>query len=1076
MSALEQKPFTLYYLHVQKHFLKDGSISDRCLSSLPVIDSPFMHSDDPVLQVKEEDHKKCKQSNYLDAIRSRSCASDIPSELQRDINSRRESDNAGFFDSVFPESTDVIYGNRSILTILSRFYKNDFLHITSEDVSYGRTSLERSRYLRTLQELYYEYASITSRQRPRDVLRTVRRIGSLFGDYASRILNLGTVIKNLATASRIPSTERKWREFQQGVVDRPPKVNLRFGEYPRHSDDEDTYAVYRMDNSIGIYNKDDEELIVLLEVDVHEIVRITTMLSNYYMYMKYEIDQLSLRDIPQQRVLLLSETLDAVLREVERLTTACSKNYTDSNKFGPSWDCHLTYYLAKCSEGDKHGISTVSAMIEKYSDKKVAHLVSPSFVDFHFSKIPIKQAYSMLQIYKTSPYPNADLWYEAWNQKDLYDGKYPSGEEIGDEAVETQMEFRAVLKYNFMVQYKEKYGKYPGVLERGKVDVYEQWMDKYHEHGVPIKSWRQARHINLWGVLYQTDFQDTYLNRLSDAASCPMSPIYYTSKEALANAPKEERLNLIHALQCTSPIDIEKELEWLENDENKEKWSEFQPCLDGHRGEVQKERVRKFFLLPIKPKALMSWREELVRAFYTGSAGFSMTQSKKERIDYMVEMGKSSKLDCESFMGSSDISKWSPRMGRVFQDETELHIEEILGRKASRRIGEYAENCTIFSRVGERLIKLETDQVDKEGMRGALLTVAHIAVMSLVFLRLKEKEVIKGYGYLQSFIDDIAFKVDVAKQKNMKESLEKVVEELEIVYTHVGLGFNRAKTTFGQNVYIMLNELFVKGQIIQAPIKAFMKMGFSEPGKVESLTEYINSQYASALSAAQQGSSGILAHWIMVQCCLREIHSRSRKNFFTVGADILALWLITPAALGGAGLYSLASMYSNAVVDILMDFIALVQIGTVEGNFRKETFLSLLNQKFERQTPLHFLRDPGAVMAPAPRLLSQRIATKCLEVAKARASNPLIVSLMNAESDESLYELAIKLRELRSADIMEVQLEWKKTMRCQAESIIGKFKQSKSIKTLIGAGTLKRIKYQYNRDVVICMTSFRRRL
>jgi len=355
---------------------------------------------------------------------------------------------------------------------------------------------------------------------------------------------------------------------------------------------------------------------------------------------------------------------------------------------------------------------------------------------------------------------------------------------------------------------------------------------------------------------------------------------------------------------------------------------------------------------------------------------------------------------------------------------------------------------------------------DLEGFRGRMMTLFHADMLSAAARLAKERGHLLSKGVLSVFIDDGAVKIAVPTD-NAAMHAQGFLKAMQEIYAAAGQENNPTKTCISQVGGEILAEFHLNSIKLPMGIKAAMKLMPDYENPASSLTEEFDGFFATSQGAVKDGAGWIPVYRRYVMACVMAINRWAPISFRAITPHKLALALLTPKSFGGFGMAPLQCLTTTAGVNMTAEGLGLLnRAGRTYPMLRPE-IKKVITKAVVVRNPLSILRDPLRVRAVGTVLVENRLImriVKWLEGEKHAGAH-----FMAAYRDLDLVAHATAVATaMLSRSVISVPLferAWKSTPLCFVETVVGKFKHSATIISLIGTKEVGLIRKKNSSEV-----------
>jgi hypothetical protein len=659
-------------------------------------------------------------------------------------------------------------------------------------------------------------------------------------------------------------------------------------------------------------------------------------------------------------------------------------------------------------------------------------------------------------IYKWMPPPDFDATKSLGVMRDYHTNPRKSGldETASDEDVEIARQVLIERKMNLAWTFKAKNGKWPDTLT----------MKRSHPTLAEIIAWDPS------GTLVYKPYRKDIVSTVKDKATVPKYKQDYLS----ARYELTDRSYLLWFMKNRDEVDTEA---WLKDYANSD-LAESRYVGVAYKPESQKVDSRMFYLAPPKQRVLLSELESNIASiaeFYPGSLMGTGSAARRKVLDTIMDTTVpaadfDAMIDFTTVTITFDLTKFSARAAYSITENYTQFWADVFA------IPELASLATIGCKGAVCHAKFGLDMeyqnqgADLEGFRGRLMTLMHVDVLSAATRSARRKGYITGKAVLGAFIDDGGLKVNVVGVGDQfRANLDSLLAEMANTYRAMGQDMNPSKATISLIGGDLLSETYYKGVRIPTGIKAAAKMHPNYENAAASIVEELDTFFAIAQGMVKEGSQWAPAYTMYIEAAIKSILRWSKKQRLNMDLDALAIGMLTPKSFGGFGLQPLQGLVSTNTTTMTAE-----GLGMMNRLARSKSPISLkvkkmMNKGIVRRDNLSIFRDPLRIRSNTSVLVENRLLMRTMAWLEDKGGE--LANFSEELKDRSAVTHAKALADvliIRGQPIVSPPVlarVWKTTPLCYIESILGKFKRSSTIISLMGESVMRSIRKANLRDL-----------
>jgi len=496
-----------------------------------------------------------------------------------------------------------------------------------------------------------------------------------------------------------------------------------------------------------------------------------------------------------------------------------------------------------------------------------------------------------------------------------------------------------------------------------------------------------------------------------------------------------------------------------------------------YKPESHKVDSRLFYIAPPKQRVLLSELEvnlSKVDAHYPGSLMGVEATKKRMIIDKLMDTrheapNPNPSLSYTIYTITLDLSKFSARASYTMTENYHTFWSEVYAVPHIRDLARMGcKGVVAHNKFGLKMSYVNNG-ADLEGFRGRLMTMLHVDVLAAATRRARNENVITGKAVLGAFIDDGGFKVNVIGEgEEASNNLSKLLNILSETYASVGQEMQPTKATVSKVGGDLLSEPYLNGVRVPTPIKSAQRLYPSYENAATALTEEFDSLFAASQGAVKEGCKWGIAYVMYVESVVKAICRWSRGKIWRTNTDKLALNMITPKSFGGFGLQPVSGLVSTNTTNMTAEGLGML------NRVRRQipTYRLLVNNVLRKpivvRPPLAILRDPLRIRAETPVLVENRLLMKTLKWLETHGGPyaSFCEGLVSGSAVEHATRLAEAIMTKSSVSVPLLVHVWRSTPLSYIESILGKFKRSETVITLLGEITVAKVRHANKADLL----------
>jgi len=647
-------------------------------------------------------------------------------------------------------------------------------------------------------------------------------------------------------------------------------------------------------------------------------------------------------------------------------------------------------------------------------------------------------------------------------QKALYARRNRTGGEPGSPEEQIYQDFRLYERWCHIKRVKAVLGSvlYPGSIRQGV--ALKSWHKGYSTHGIPRHQYVDSGDVDLTGVLSLYTSEEAILMACNDKTCCPRDPAHLESEASLRRAPKEETKMLLYALQNTTPKSIPEIIAGLRTLPKQ--------VMTGYRLEHKKDAGRMFFSAPIDYRLLGSvierhQEQELAEA--DGNTLGSRIDQKIHDVQMCAWKGLE-RADCYPLLESTDMEKYSPGMDERYHVDRAKDLAEDFGIPELADLYYPMTRAKIHSRCYGRLISFTNDGSNFEGMTAKVNTLRHVTVRAYIRMLAEQADYVEQGGVDAVFVDDagVGNFIRGSTAEERKKNVDSYRTLRSRVYSSLSWNESDDKNIESDCYLVFLNERWRRGETLRQGLKAAYGFAGLDPIKVETLGSMSTNYYSIAAGVAENSGPADWGVWMYHFYTYLAAERMSFGCFGQLSDLTCGLWGVTPMCLGGMGMVGALGLNSNVSGPATAYGIATLKMIGLGASDLIPVTEALINCPMIDLPVMDWLRDPGQFRAVGPRILVMRTRSACIEVAKQKASNPWLLSMIQKAGLVDWEELG---EGLAKADVVirtYVSDLYSSSYRAKVDSLLGKFQAADCIVNLIGKRKLDMLRRAARRDLL----------
>ena len=456
-------------------------------------------------------------------------------------------------------------------------------------------------------------------------------------------------------------------------------------------------------------------------------------------------------------------------------------------------------------------------------------------------------------------------------------------------------------------------------------------------------------------------------------------------------------------------------------------------------------------------RAILSCFDQNERMISNLSPGFSQgidDFTLQRKIDAIISHASKNPL---SFISSHDIEGWSE-----FEDREQkmIYLEYEFG-KFKNTTNDYdlskLNPVKCWKNMWGHLKKVGYDVSEPfriggvQGFMAACDSILHIKIMEYIHNKLYKAGLVSARGNILTCIDDVVY-VNALVEKSTKKSISEVKDIIRRVYINLGYPIDEKKTIEGKRKFIFLNQAYVNGARLNAPIKSAVKFCFDETRPIRSLHEDLFTIMSVASSIMKNGCHPIIAYyWGILNIW---VHLTIRGSILVrCDKTKLAVLFICPMDEGGFSIPTIRSFLVGGTVDSNFDFRYVVTEAASVNKTKRDKYLSILSSI--ESLPLVDLSFQQLIQNPLT--IRRRVPSSSYSAAQGLIENE-IWKVNHDPIWDNLKDIGIFYHEVLSESIdnnlMEVDCLTiadiaNATPECVLKSMLTKFSSTKAAKDIL---------------------------
>lgn len=667
-------------------------------------------------------------------------------------------------------------------------------------------------------------------------------------------------------------------------------------------------------------------------------------------------------------------------------------------------------------------------------------------------KAHITKALELAHVYKWMPPPDFD----ATTAPTVVEA-YHNSHRIGGpdwEATSLQRDLyeriKVERKINFATAYKARHNQWPPSLQVRGTYVAPQDVDKWEPNGEEVYS---QMGIDIVSQIKDKVVVCSTLERELHGPKRPEDRSYLLWY--MANAGK---VNTVDALRTFDQIPEENFVR------------------SAYKPEAHKPDSRLFYIAsPIRRTLLGELESNLanIARYYPGSLMGKDSADKARICAEIMDMhtpctGIPLGVDYTTYVVTFDLSKFSPKSSPGVTAEYHDFWAKVYGTPAISTLYEIGCKSKITHNTSGIEYTYQNPGCDLEGFRGRMMTMFHADMLSAAVRLARERGYLVGRSKLAVFIDDGALKVAVVgRGTTARQNAISFLEVMKEIYASAGQDNHPSKTVLSQTGGEILATLYYKGLAVPQGVKAIMKLAPNYENAAATFPEEVDSLYATAQGAVKAGCDWVVTYTMLIESIVDNIQRWQRSAAKTCHPIRTAIRLMTPKSIGGFGAPSFQSLVTNAAVNATVEGLGMMNRACRKYPEHQLEIMPIITAPVVKRNALAILRDPLRVRTTAPVMIENRLT---MTVVKWLEENSREYSaFMAAYRAEPLIDHATKLAEaLLAGGVVSVPVlrrAWSATPLHFVESVVGKFKRSATIISLIGYRELTKLRKKNMADL-----------
>lgn len=606
----------------------------------------------------------------------------------------------------------------------------------------------------------------------------------------------------------------------------------------------------------------------------------------------------------------------------------------------------------------------------------------------------------------------------------------------------TYDDFMLYRKLAFIRYYKKEKGRMPGAVLDGSrftQEAYEQ-LDVYK-----LKL-EDVEFISLTGVLDFVVRDADVIRFAKDKVTNPVEDTYSLSTKHLDAAPLHETNYLVGFLQdekMSSPEYVMQAFaQWK---------SPYEVNLrTALKPEAKKRDARLFTIANRYDRLMVSMIEDNIDEFIRGKngvfTGLSHMEKKRMFRKFCSPMDTFEHNGTDSVLVSFDLKGFSPLMDPKVKEDMYNFWSDIYDTPQVKNAYRIFQGTNYIQRKYGFDTGYKLSGNDIEGFNARMNTDFHVDLMAFAVYRLQKMKLVDSGARLAVLIDDGFLKL-IFRDEVDKEYIDKVLDQIELVYAAASMQISWDKTIVSRKSGIFLNEIVYDGAFVTPGVKSYMKIGPDKGNNLATFAEECNEIYANAQGASSSGCGWLPVYYRYLKEIFKSRSIWDRKNVLDVNLEVIRA--ITPVNLGGFGVSPLLTLVSNesqSQVSTGISFLRVVAL--LEPNYKKMV-LSIINQEKKVVEPLTFLRNPVNVRAACRIVHNRRIDTHIKEVLGNITKNVVVREALNKSSEENIVELYNMFKAIGSVDTNTVVRAYNATPEALMDNIVLKFQRSTTLSAIL---------------------------
>lgn len=496
-----------------------------------------------------------------------------------------------------------------------------------------------------------------------------------------------------------------------------------------------------------------------------------------------------------------------------------------------------------------------------------------------------------------------------------------------------------------------------------------------------------------------------------------------------------------------------------------------------YKPEAHKPDSRLFYIAtPIRRTLLGEFESNLsnVARYYPGSLMGKDSADKARICAEIMDMhtpctGIPLDIDFTTYVVTFDLSKFSPKSSPGVTKEYHEFWAKVYGVPAIASLYEVGCKSKITHNTSGIEYTYQNPGCDLEGFRGRMMTMFHADMLSAAVRLARERGYLVGRSKLAVFIDDGALKVAVVGRGAVaRRNAIAFLEVMKEVYAAAGQDNHPSKTVLSQTGGEILATLYYKGLAVPQGVKAIMKLAPNYENAAATFPEEVDSLYATAQGAVKAGCDWVVTYKMLIESIVDNLQRWNRAASKTCHPTRTAIRLMTPKSIGGFGAPSLQSLVTNAAVNATVEGLGMLNRTCRRYPEHQLEILPIITAPVVKRNALAVLRDPLRIRTTAPVMIENRLTMTVVRWLEENSKE--YSAFMAAYRAEPLIDHATKLAEaLLAGGVVSVPVlrrAWDATPLHFVESVVGKFKRSATIISLIGYRELTRLRKKNMADLL----------